>query len=128
MVAYSFKAQFVDLIAASAKRQTLRSPRRRHARAGETLQLYYAMRTRQCRLIGTATCSAVAMIRLNLVSGRVEFPETGPAITTISDLDHFARQDGFNNWSRLVNFWADNHADIAIWEGVIIRWSDFAAP
>ncbi len=51
MVAYSFDRRFVPAIVSGAKRQTIRAHRARHARPGETLQLYTGMRTRQCRKI-----------------------------------------------------------------------------
>jgi len=63
MVAYSFKAQFREPILAGTKRQTIRADRKRHARLGEALQLYTGMRTRQCKLIGRATCNALGFVR-----------------------------------------------------------------
>lgn len=76
MVAYSFKKRFVDPIRVGLssvslsfdcqpKRQTIRSiGKRRHARPGETLQLYTAMRTKQCRKIGDARCMGVEGVLL----------------------------------------------------------------
>lgn len=50
---------------ARPKRQTIRAiGKRRHARPGETLQLYTAMRTKQCEKIGEARCIAVLPIRI----------------------------------------------------------------
>lgn len=81
MVAYSFKRQFVapiriglgkevfdaayrsDSVVLRPKRQTIRAiGKRRHARVGETLQLYTAMRTKQFQLIGKARCTVVRHI------------------------------------------------------------------
>jgi hypothetical protein len=48
MVAYSFKSQFGEPIVSRRKRQTIRGPRKRHARPGELLQLFTGMRTKYC--------------------------------------------------------------------------------
>lgn len=124
MVAYSFQAQFRAPIIAGTKRQTLRNDRKRHAREGETLQLYTGMRTRQCRLIGTATCLGVSPVRLDFGNGRVEFLETGNVATTLDELHAFAQIDGFPSWGHLKEFWFTEHGRVTAWEGVRISWGD----
>ena len=47
MVAFSFKAQFADLVASGKKTQTIRQTAR--AKPGDRLQLYTGMRTKKCR-------------------------------------------------------------------------------
>ncbi|MBF0375797.1 MAG: ASCH domain-containing protein [Alphaproteobacteria bacterium] len=76
-MAYSFKARFADPIETGQKRQTIRKDRRRHARPGETIQLYTAQRTIHCRLIGTATCVAVHRIEIGIDAG--EWADHGQA-------------------------------------------------
>lgn len=49
MPAYNFKAQFAEAVANGSKRQTLRPPRRRATKPGDTLYLYTGMRTKACR-------------------------------------------------------------------------------
>ncbi len=84
------------------------------------------MRTRQCRLIGTAICLDVAPIRLDLKHWRVEYA-TGTAITTGEDLLAFAQLDGFPSFPKLVEFWREHHPKIDdTWEGVRISWTNFA--
>ncbi len=129
MVAYSFNARFAEPITAGTKRQTLRNDRKRHAHVGETLQLYTGMRTRQCRLIGTATCLDASPIRLDFEDGRVEF-QSGTAFTTEDELNAFAAVDGFAHWKDLAAFWRRNHPDVSeAWEGIRILWgATFKAP
>lgn len=127
MVAYSFNRRFEHPIVTRAKRHTIRADRRRHARVGEQLQLFTGMRTRGCRKLGTATCTAVYGVRLDLVDGRVE-TETGTAWTTIAELDAFARSDGFSDWADLQAFWAENHPGVGHFSGVLIGWWDTFAP
>jgi hypothetical protein len=121
MVAYSFKAQFRAPILAGTKRQTIRADRKRHARAGEQLQLYTGMRTRNCGLIGRALCSMVDPIRIAVSEGWIETPRLG-RFYSVSSLDDFARADGFADWSGMQDFWRREHPDAAIFSGVLIQW------
>ena len=70
MVAYSFKRLFVPAIEAGTKRQTIRGPRKRHARVGEPVQLYQGMRTSHCRriLVPDPICTAVRHVALEVVA------------------------------------------------------------
>jgi hypothetical protein len=124
MVAYSFKARFVEPIQSGLKAQTIRAERKRHARPGEALQLYTAMRTKQCTLVGTATCARIDPIRLDFDCGRIEFPATGLALTMLPELDAFARIDGFDDWRGMMAFWAREHPGDQF-SGVIIHWTNF---
>lgn len=100
MVAYSFKKRFVPPILSGIKGQTIRAPRKgrsRHARPGDTVQLYTAMRTLYCTLIGTAICQTTIPVTL-------DFTDTDGGNRVITDdvtfrsthtLDAFAMMDGF---------------------------------
>lgn len=129
MVAYSFKARFVSKIIDGTKRQTIRAERKRHARSGETLQLYTAMRTRYCRLIGRSICDSVTPIRLcfSATNPYIEIRQTEIRGTPL--LDAFARSDGFDHgWDEMHHFWEINH-DLELsplFCGVLIRWRGLA--
>lgn len=125
MVAYSFKQQFVAPILSGAKCQTIRADRKRHVMAGEETQLYTGMRTKQCRLIGRATCIGTVPVTINLTAN---FVTVGGAVYKgWADLDAFARHDGFEDWLAMRGFWHDNHPGIKIFSGVLIRWASFQA-
>jgi hypothetical protein len=101
MVAYSFKKQFIAPILSGVfgvaaglplppgenyfpKRQTIRAiGKRRHARPGEMIQLYTAMRTKQCRKLGEARCVSVQTVKLFIgpASIGVEAAVCGPHAT-----------------------------------------------
>jgi hypothetical protein len=131
MVAYSFKRQFVEPIRiglglpplvlppARPKRQTIRADRRRHARPGEWVQLYTAMRTKACEHIGNGMCIAVTRVHLQLDLGIVSV-EHHPAMRN-GDLDAFAQADGFDDWPAMRAFWKAEHG-VPTFEGVIIYW------
>jgi hypothetical protein len=153
MVAYSFKRRFVAPIQAGLgtlpprdqkgewlsegprnldppihpKRQTIRAERlgkSRHAIAGEALQLYCAMRTKQCELIGRAVCDAMRPIRLDFEHERTEVAMADKVAVwrTPQQLDAFARSDGFGDWAELRAFWREEHGDLDAFLGIIITW------
>ena len=136
MVAYSSNKRFADRIVAGLepgpllpgmKRQTIRAPRKRHARSGEELQLYVGMRTLSCRLLGRAICTACVPVTLLLgrqPSAIVGGEDGGLAqiITDAPGLNQFAHYDGFSDWADLCGFWADAHPDLMEFRGVLIRW------
>ncbi|OJF91719.1 hypothetical protein AX761_21960 [Rhizobium sp. 58] len=141
MVAYSFKAFFVPQIESGYKLQTVRANRKRHARSGEPIQLYQAMRTKHCRkIIDDPTCTTVLPVVI----------ETSSVIETVSaifindcplkrdEIEEFARFDGFDP-ERLRDqkgitilgpsarscmglFWLLSHGP-GRFEGVLIRWA-----
>lgn len=123
MVAYSFKPRFVLPIELGEKRQTIRAPgKKRHARAGETLQLYTGPRMKP-RKIGEATCQVVATIDFDFEAGKVVIGQpVANIITGDAALDHFARLDGFADWQALVDFWAETHDVRQRWSGLLIQW------
>lgn len=134
MVAYSFKPRFVLPIELGDKRQTIRGVgKKRHARAGDTLQLYTGPRMKP-RKIGEATCESSGPITLAfgdatkrpfVVFGDPQTAGPGEILITPAELDAFAVLDGFADWQALADFWAETHAPLpAEWTGVIVRWGD----
>lgn len=121
MVAYSFKARFIHGIETGLKRQTIRADRKRHARPGEEVQLYTAMRTRHCRLIGKAICQSVEPIILLFTPSRKDDIVTVSGIP-MNSLNDFARRDGFASWTHLRAFWTVEHPGTNEFHGVLITW------
>lgn len=152
MVAYSFKKQFIDPIRVGLgmspsddfyfqlgqdahypsplpKQQTIRATgKRRHARAGEELQLYHGMRTRQCMLIGRARCIETLSISIafhtdqKVIVGAVEKGNAGALHYRGDHLNSFARRDGFADWPAMFDFWKKEHGDVGVFIGKIIFW------
>jgi len=129
MVAYGFKKQFVDAIRSglgnyehidgmipAPKRQTIRAiGKRRHARPDEVLQLYTAMRTKQCQKIGDATCVYVQPIVIDVLKAKLKFS------SFVTDPEAFARADGFATAADMHAFWLKEHG-LGKFEGVLIKW------
>lgn len=145
MVAYSFNKRFVDPIRVGLsrislsfdcppKRQTIREiGRRRHARPGETVQLYTAMRTKSCRLLGTATCISFEGVLLKWSDWPSFFlydiMEREPKVwrrvgdlRPIDDVEQFARDDGFETFDDMKRFWLHTHGP-KTFDGALIKWS-----
>lgn len=133
MVAYSFKQRFVQPIRVGLsrvslsfdcppKRQTIRAVgKRRHARPGETLQLYTAMRTKQCMKIGDARCTSVSNVKMIIQTRRFSISVGGiPYVNAARE--EFARMDGFSCVEDMHQFWIANHPGIEHFEGVLVRW------
>ncbi len=144
MVAYGFKRKFEVPIRVGLKQakvlvgnihpktQTIRAEgKRRHARPGETLQLYCSMRTKSCFKIGDARCINVRPITIkfgkdfDIVTIAGEEPFGGKA-EDIHRLDQFAYADGFASWEELLKFWDAEHGQIVTkcgtFSGFLIQW------
>lgn len=127
MVAYSFQQRLAPPIIAGTKRQTIRLPRKRHARPGEKLQLFTGMRTRHCmKIIPDPFCTVVLPISIRLSARSIVEVEIGTwssaRWTQVADLDKFARQDGFSDIADMSEFWARAHGDVEYFNGVLICW------
>jgi hypothetical protein len=146
MVAYSFHKMFIPQVSGGLKRQTIRAHRKRHARPGEAVQLYTAMRTIHCRKILTPDplCVSVDEIRLEvgqeLFEGRqlgtIDAIEINGIPLTEAEIETLAIADGFHpRWHYppetafshikarwlMGCFWREAHGT-GSFEGVLIKW------
>jgi hypothetical protein len=148
MPAYSFQERFIPLILDGSKDHTVRKERAGrscHARPGETIYLYYGMRTKWCRKIGEATCWATQEIQITDNSiFMAAYSEVGyksgiglggpywPLLDYTKDF--FAWKDGFRPegstadhpegaFDLMLRFWKQTHE--LPFCGVVIYWKDF---
>ena len=140
MVAYSFKKRFISPIQLGLqmkvdpkhrlvpvadllpKTQTIRAEgKRRHARKGETLQLYQSQRTKQCFLIGTAPCRSVESIELLLKNNSIDVKIEGFKLKS-KQIDEFVREDGFKDVADMLDFWKTEHPGVTDFRGFLIKW------
>lgn len=129
MVAYSFNPRFELPIREGWKTQTIRSTGlRRHARPGETIQLYCGLRTAACRkIVPDVRCTDVMQVEILFALGRA--PQIDRITTDgvrVRDLEGFALRDGFTDIDEMSAFWRDQHpgATAAGFRGVLIEWAD----
>lgn len=123
MVAYSFKARFEVAIREGWKTQTIRAGRTRHARPGEMLQLFVAMRTTQChRICDDVRCTDVLSVIITFrEDGGIDRIETDGV--PVRDLDAFAVRDGFTDSDDMAAFWRAEHGAVEVFHGVLIEWA-----
>jgi hypothetical protein len=124
MVAYSFQKRFTDPIRQGYKRQTIRRQSfKRHARVGELIQLYTAMRTSRCaRILPDVVCTDVCPVLIRFDDAmRITRIET--AGIPVIDLDGFAIRDGFTDLEDMGAFWEHTNGPMTHFEGVLIEWA-----
>lgn len=123
MLAYSFKARFVDPILSGRKPHTIRSPRQgrsRHARPGEVVQLYREMRNKKLSaLIGDASCTGVEPVMIWPAADTIQI--AGAEALDHVALDEFAVSDGFDDWADMRAFWLAVYGS-SKHDMVLIRW------
>lgn len=133
MVAYSFKPAFRAPIFALEKQQTIRLPRKRHARPGEAIQHFSGPRMRPERW-GASQCLAARDVRLDFNLGRVTIDDA--FMIEGEDLDAFAIRDGFRPpahldirpWRYMARWWAITHPGQPVFRGVLIDWGGTFVP
>ena len=119
MVAYSFKRQFVERILAGEKRQTIRRRRDRQTLPGDQLQLYFGMRTQKCSKILDAKCISVTPLVIDVRSHSLSiFADAIP----VSDMEAFARQDGFRTADEMHAFWFKTYGPGKFEDFELIQW------
>jgi len=140
VVAYSFKQRFVVPIRLGLgmtvgivddgtqrlkpKRQTIRAiGKRRHARPGETLQLYCGMRQPGCFLIGAAICTDTRAVKIVLSDTDFQIILNNSAIGLLpSEIRRFAQADGFDDEHDMLDFWREEHPGLDVFEGIVCEW------
>jgi len=121
MVAYNFQTDFAPDILSGRKLSTIRpNGKRRHAVAGDELQLYVGMRTSSCRLLLRVPC---------LHSKPVEIHHWGAVIDGAvfmgANMEKLAGIEGFASAGNM-QAWFDNRYGLPAVGFTQIRW-DFAA-
>ncbi len=125
MVAYSFQQRFVEPIQKGVKRQTVRGTRKRHARPGESIQLYVGMRTKSCRkIIDDPICLTVQPIAIVRNPNEPDAWITEIIVAGVEvDPDQFAIDDGFKSLDEMSAFWL-RHAAEFTGPALLIRWGN----
>jgi uncharacterized protein YqfB (UPF0267 family) len=116
MPALNFKAQFADAVAIGRKTQTIRAARKHPIKVGDTLYLYTGMRTKQCRRLRRAVCTAVHDIKIDQASCWID--GRWLALYEIKDL---AAADGFMDAPTFCDFFRATHG--LPFNGQLIKWT-----
>ena len=121
MPSLSFKSQFAGLVQTGKKTQSIRAPRKRPFKVGDTLYLFTAMRTKQCRQIGEGEVTEIKQVRIK--GGFIWVDERG---LTFAEATAFAIADGFPGVSSLIHWFREQHG--LPFTGALIRWRLRTAP
>jgi predicted transcriptional regulator len=121
MAALSFKGRFVDLILEGKKNQTIRNFRKYPITPGETLYLYYGMRTKHCKKLKEVVCKHVSTIKIHEDKVVLKNIANKKQWTIKCDfLNLFAQDDGFKDWEEMKRWWATTHQ--LPFTGQLIQW------
>lgn len=121
MVVYNFQTDFAPDILSGRKLSTIRPKgKRRHAVAGDDLQLYVGMRTASCRLLLRVPCLFSRAIEVHSWGVAADGRDIGQPATL-----HLARIEGFTGFENM-QAWFDNRYGLPAVGFTQIRW-DFAA-
>lgn len=121
MGALSFKKQFIKPLQLGlknkkgGKRQSIRNFRKRPLKVGETVYLYFGMRTKHCKKIGESVikyvqriCIKKDHIKIYVYCEKCEWWKLDKWITG-NDLNTFAKADGFKDFEDMKSFWIKEH-------------------
>lgn len=118
MPALNFKKQFADAVERGEKRQTIRARRRDHrpsGTVGKSLTLYTGLRSKNCRKLMDAVCTANRQLVITN-----DPPQIFINGVRVEDEDGFARADGFDCRCDLYDFFEETHG--LPFHGSLIEW------
>lgn len=129
MVALSFQWQFKEAIEDGYKCRTIRRVRKENnPKAGDTLQLYVGLRTKECEKIADAKCTRVRPVKIDyygvVLNGKSLYAGDAPAYQGGIDPEgydgDFARADGFDTFLDMAAFFKARYG--LPFEGQLIEW------
>ena len=120
----NFEQRFEAPILAKIKRHTIRAPRKRRPRVGETCHCYTGLRHPGARLIGRWRCVKVQYITIKLrhyafmgVYARIRID--GVLLRGEDEYERFAQSDGFNSLAEMFAYWKGKlpfYGDLIHWD------------
>lgn len=122
MVAYNFMSQFAPKIEDGSKLHTVRANgKRRHARAGEALQLYTGMRQPGCRLLKEVPCigSWPCHLPVSEANGPLMW-SINHQVLSVFHMEQFAKNDGFPDLYAMAEWILNTHG--TDFDGTVIAW------
>ena len=126
MPAYNFKAQFAPAVEAGQKLCTIRG---RAAVVGTKAYLYTGMRTKACRKLGQGTITRCEPIIIGRDVDAFPVVVIDDRKLRMAEVWDLAKQDGFEDSEKFVDFFADSQVyktmpggDIQIFAGFMITW------
>lgn len=123
MVAYNFQEQFADDVEDGRKTQTIRRTAR--CKPGDALQLYTGQRTKACRKLRDAVCTAVIPIEIRdtemFLDGRRVLAGNAYRDSYEDHDNDFAKADGFDSFMDMADWFRDRYGSLPF-HGFVIKW------
>src|SRR5260370_10457652 len=116
---YGFKQRFVPKIKAGTKHHTIRARRAVEDLPGNTMHLYYGLRTKQCELLARTPCVKVGLI---FIPDKHVFLIDGCGLDR-DEKEQLAVCDGFDSFADMMGFWEGRFP----FDGKIYHWKPFLA-
>jgi hypothetical protein len=125
MVALSFKKQHAPKVEVGTKTQSIRRGKQR-IKVGDAIQLYTGQRTKACRKLGDAICTAAIPVRFNPWCFEFIMPDCTIGLS-VREREDMARADGFKDWDHFVSFffpvwWIETDPTNADFVGYLYKW------
>lgn len=117
MVAFNFKARWAGDVETGRKRSTIRAKKR--ASPGDPLQLYTGMRTKRCRKLRDAVCSAVDEISIAVHGNFVSVRLNGELLPS-TQARAIALADGFDGVTSFAEFFERQYG--LPFRGLLVHW------
>lgn len=128
---YNFQKRFEVFIRRGDKTHTIRARRKHPDKPGNTLHLYTGLRTKHAKLIGRFVCTKVEEIEIEMRPAKgngvltrgLYFPEVVIDGTELdaTEKEAFARRDGFQNFTEMIQFWREPKNRLPF-HGNVIHW------
>ena len=123
MPSASFLNCHVSAVESGKKRQTIRKYRKKRPfRPGDTIYLFYALRTKYCRMLGRGdvreTCTIIIFDLGFILLSESVYSYT--VFTRFDDLEKMANADGFNTWDDMRKFFRVKNQQPFV--GQLIKW------
>jgi hypothetical protein len=119
MPTLNFQSRFAADVEVGKKCQTIRAPRKRPIRLGDTLFLYTGLRRPGARLLRRAICTEVYEITIEACWIETWICVDGVVLDSITTR-LLAERDGFLSIAELVAWFAEHHG--LPFYGQVIRW------
>jgi hypothetical protein len=119
--ALNFQKQFAVQIKSGAKRCTIRAPRKREIRAGDTLHLFTGIRTKACQKLKVAKCRRAVPIKIATDSyDQSPVIEVNGHVLSVPSALSLARRDGHPTLASFIAFFEAIHG--LPFAGTLISW------
>ncbi len=103
MVAFNFRARFVDAIKSGKKTSTIRKSLR--CKVGNNMQLYTGQRTKACKKIADAVCVGTGIVGIS--NDDIKLYATDGVVP--KGQDGLVTTEGFSSKEDLISFFSEHH-------------------